>query len=120
MAPPAKVMIIRHGEKPTVKHQPPYGVSADGEQDWESLTVRGWMRAGALDALFKPPGGAFADAALATPSVVYASRPRDPGIALAEDDEGSKSKRPLQTITPLAQKLGLAPNLDFAKGEEAA
>jgi len=116
-----KVMFVRHGEKPTIKHQAPYGVTPDGEQDWESLTVRGWLRAGALDMLFNPTDGAFVDPALATPKLIYASKPRDLGIAApADDDGGSKSKRPLQTITPLAAKLGLAPNLDYGKGDEAA
>jgi len=31
---------------------------------------------------------------------------------------GSKSKRPLEAITPLAKRLGLAPNLSFDAGQE--
>jgi hypothetical protein len=115
--PLAKVMIIRHGEKPTVKHQPPYGVTADGEQDWESLTVRGWLRAGALETLFAPSRGPLPNH-LAKPSVIYASKPRSPGVAA--DSEASRSKRPLQTVSPLAEKLGLAPRLPFGKGDEKA
>jgi hypothetical protein len=114
----SKVMVIRHGEKPTAKHQPPYGVTADGEQDWESLTVRGWLRAGALETLFDPSRGQV-NQPLAKPTVIYASKPRDPGVA-AEDDDASKSKRPLQTVTPLAAKLQLTPILQFGKGDEAA
>lgn len=114
-----RVMIIRHGEKPTIKHQPPFGVTQDGEQDWESLTVRGWLRAGGIGRLFNPAGDQFPNPALARPTSIYASAPRDPGVALAQDEE-SRSKRPLQTITPLAQELNLAPVVDFGKGREAA
>jgi hypothetical protein len=113
-----KVMLIRHGEKPTVKHQPPYGVTIDGEGDWESLTVFGWQRAGALANLFAPCRGE-AVAPLVAPEVIYASKPRDPGMA-PSDDDASKSKRPLQTIMALATKLGISPNLAFGKGDEAS
>jgi len=116
---PAKVMIIRHGEKPTIKHQPPFGVTQDGEQDWESLTVRGWLRAAGLGRLFNPGANQFPNGALDRPTSIYASAPRDPGVALAQDDD-SKSKRPWQTITPLAQELNVTPILDFGKGREAA
>ena len=34
-----------------------------------------------------------------------------------EQGEASKSKRPLQTITPLAQELTIAPVPDFGKGQ---
>jgi hypothetical protein len=119
MSGPAKIMIIRHGEKPTVKHQPPFGVTQDGEQDWESLTVRGWLRAAGLGRLFNPSGNQFPDDALDRPTSIYASAPRSPGVAL-EQDEDSKSKRPLQTITPLAQELKVTPILDFGKGQEIA
>ena len=114
-----KVMIIRHGEKPTIKNQPPFGVTQDGEQGWESLTVRGWLRAASLGRLFNPTGNQFPNDALDRPVSIYASAPRHPGVAL-EQDEASKSKRPLQTITPLAQELTIAPVLDFGKGQEAA
>ncbi len=114
-----KIMIIRHGEKPTFKHQPPFGVNQDGEQDWESLTVRGWLRAAGLRRLFNPVRDHFPADALDRPALIYASAPRDPGVAL-EQNQASKSKRPLQTITPLAQELNVAPVVDFGKGQEAA
>src|SRR5262245_51956449 len=104
-----KVIIIRHAEKPRDKGQPPYGVTSDGEADFESLTVRGWQRAGALVPLFLRAGGA-----LAVPTVIYASRTGK------DANGGSKSKRPRQTIAPLAKRLGLEPNLNFGKGDEAA
>ena len=114
-----KVLIIRHAEKPPAKHEPPYGVTADGDQDSKSLVVRGWHRAGALAALLAPPGSVFSNPALATPSIVYAARAREEGSP-ATDDAGSKSQRPLQTVAPLAAKLRLTVDLSFSKGDEAA
>ncbi|MEI7609541.1 MAG: hypothetical protein WCJ64_19350, partial [Rhodospirillaceae bacterium] len=112
---PSKIMIIRHGEKPTVKRQAPFGVTADGGQDFESLLVRGWQRAGALAVLFDPARGSLQDPNLAVPTLIYASEPdQDDG----DGHKGSKSQRPLQTIQPLAARLGLAPDLQFEKGEE--
>jgi len=116
MPQPSKIMLIRHGEKPTAKHQKPYGITADGVEDWESLIVQGWERAGALCTLFAPIHGPLPSPHLAKPTVIYASKPR--GAGEPEDAEGSKSNRPLQTITPLAAKLDLAPKLDFGKDQE--
>jgi hypothetical protein len=115
----SKVMIIRHGEKPLVKDQAPYGVTADGEEDWKSLTVQGWQRAGALRALFAPLAKVFSSDALAKPTVIFASNALEAKSAQA-DPEGSNSKRPSQTVTPLASWLELTPNLSFGKGDEAA
>jgi len=122
MAMPTRVMIIRHGEKPLVKRQVPFGLTFDGQEDWESLTIRGWQRAGALADLFRPARGSLQDPNLGVPDLIYASNPVNTGVDVPasgeDDDEGSKSKRPLQTITPLAAKLMIDPNLTFAKGEE--
>lgn len=89
--------------------------------DKESLIVRGWHRAGALAVLFDPANGSLQNANLAVPKVTYASDP-DKGSQEADDDGkvGSKSKRPFQTITPLAERLGIKDkvNVKFAKGEE--
>jgi hypothetical protein len=114
-----KVLIIRHAEKPPTKHEPPYGVTADGDQDSKSLVVRGWQRAGALATLLAPRGGVFSNPALATPSIVYAAKAREEDSP-ATDDVGSKSQRPLQTVAPLAARLHLTVNLSFSKGDEAA
>ncbi|MFN8497991.1 MAG: hypothetical protein U0641_09060 [Anaerolineae bacterium] len=46
----------------------PKGVTPDGIQDTNSLTVRGWQRAGALVRLFAPVNGAFVNSLLATPT----------------------------------------------------
>jgi len=54
--PAQKIMIIRHAEKP--EHHGPRGVDENGNEDKESLTVRGWQRAGALVQFFGPSGNA--------------------------------------------------------------
>jgi broad specificity phosphatase PhoE len=87
---PTRIMMIRHAEKPSV---PPddndggNGVTVLGHPDKESLTVRGWQRAGALAKFFT--------AANMRPDIIFASAPGHDG-----------SKRPKQTVTPLAQLLG--------------
>jgi hypothetical protein len=93
-----KIMIIRHAEKPPSTGEP-FGVTAEGVQDPESLIIDGWQRAGALACLFAPSRGPLQDAQLATPEFLFAS----------ESKSGGGSKRPVETITPLASKLGLTP-----------
>jgi len=94
----SKIMVIRHAEKPPADG-PPLGVTIGGENDPDSLTVRGWQRAGALACLFAPARGPFQDAALATPGTIFASQtPPTKG-----------SRRPPETITPLAERLGIVP-----------
>jgi broad specificity phosphatase PhoE len=102
----AKIMVIRHAEKPNGAA----GVMPDGTVDPEALTPTGWQRAGALVGFFLPPGGHFADPHLATPQAVYAS-----GVA-----RHSESLRPQQTVAPIAAKLRLSVNTNHAKGDEAA
>jgi hypothetical protein len=89
-----KIMIIRHAEKPDDKGQP-YGVDVNGVVDKESLIPRGWQRAGALVVLFDPARGPLQSAELAVPNVLFA--------ATVTPDE--KSERPMETITPLSDKL---------------
>src|SRR5437667_3230237 len=84
-----KILLIRHAEKPDEKNA---GVSPDGTQNEKDLTVRGWQRAGALACFF------------ASPSALFASH--------------SSSNRPRQTLLPLAEKLGIAINMDYGKGDE--
>ena len=123
MAHPSKIMVIRHAEKPKGSNK---GVTALGATDKESLIVRGWERAGALAALFDPAEGPLQDSNLAVPTVIYASRPTAPSTAgkpksrskTKTNKIGSKSKRPLETITPLADRLGIKPNTSFLAGEE--
>jgi len=121
MASLARIMIIRHAEKPYGKH---VGVTEHGDEDPESLIVRGWQRAGALVALFDPANGPLQNSNLAVPTLIYASKPvsapakrtRKSKSAVAK--VGSKSERPRETITPLAKRLGLVPNLSFEAGQE--
>jgi hypothetical protein len=96
-------MIIRHAEKPgSKKHRPPDGVNIQGAIDENSLIVQGWQRAGAIAELFAPHSGVFENVELAQPNLIYAS-----GTIT------DKSLRPQETITPLANKLGIKPNTDF-------
>jgi hypothetical protein len=102
----AKIMIIRHAEKPGVSGGGA-GIARDGSEDAESLTVRGWTRARALVSLFVPASGHTLRAGLATPRVVYAS-----GLG-----KHSNSLRPQETILPLCEKLGLTATTDYLKDE---
>jgi hypothetical protein len=101
---PSRIMIIRHAEE----HETP-GVTGEGQADPESLTVRGWQRAGALASLF-----GSGQRGLATPDVIFAS-----GVA-----PGSESLRPQQTVAPLHALLRERGAIDyseaFAKPETGA
>jgi hypothetical protein len=99
-----KIMLLRHAEKPA-KDDAPYGVTEQGERSKESLEIRGWQRAGALTNLLVPADGHVQHPALAKPQFLYASKPlRRKG-----------SRRPIETITPLAEKLGIKINSDFQR-----
>ena len=101
-----KIMLLRHAEKPA-KDSAPYGVTPTGERSKESLEVRGWQRAGALANLLSPANGHFESASLAKPQFLFASKPlRRKG-----------SRRPIETITPLADKLAVRINCNFARNE---
>jgi len=86
-----KVMIIRHAEKPVGQIS---GVDESGNADLNSLIPQGWQRAGALVPLFSSSFGP-----LPTPTHLFA-----PNLF------GSGSKRPFETITPLAARLGMTIN----------
>src|SRR4051812_30877800 len=115
--PATRILVIRHAEKPSDDGRI-LGVKHDGTNDKEALTVQGWQRAGALAVLFAPARGPLQSPALAVPGTLFASAPvkKDENGA---NGNGSKSLRPKETITPLADKLGLTINLDFVKGQEA-
>jgi hypothetical protein len=87
---PNRIMIIRHAEKPD-DASPNRGVMADGTENKDSLTVRGWQRAGALVRFFCPVSGASE----LLPRTIFA----------AGTGHGSKSERPLETVTPLIDFL---------------
>ena len=100
------IMIIRHAEKPG-HADGPRGITPDGEADKHSLTVDGWVRAGALVGLFAPSRGE-PPAGLRRPDTIYGS-----GFGRGQ------SKRSVQTVTPLAARLGLDVINRYAEGEEA-
>ncbi len=104
------VTILRHAEK-ELGGVPPLGVAADGSRDPESLTVRGWQRAGALVAFLAPPSGRPVAGPHATPSHLFASR---------VGETTSLSRRPRQTLEPLSDHLGIAIDDRFLKSETDA
>jgi hypothetical protein len=100
-APPTKIMIIRHAEKPPNKPNTsgPWDVLADGQSgSGKSLIVQGWQRAGALNAFFAPHRANPANPAIATPNYMYAASP------------DGESQRPSETVTPLAAWLNYVQN----------
>jgi len=90
LAAPAQVIIIRHGEKPSQGNE---------------LNKQGWQRARALvdvfknNAQFNSYGPAVA---------IYAQKPKD----------SQGSVRSIQTVTPLAQSLGLAVDSFFLRTQQ--
>jgi hypothetical protein len=101
------IMVIRHAEKPLHAAGSPHGVTPHGQEDPHSLTVTGWIRAGALVQLFAPAHG-DPPAGLRRPDTIYASA-----------HAGGHSKRSIQTVSPLASRLGLEVVERFAAGDEA-
>jgi broad specificity phosphatase PhoE len=102
-------MLLRHAEKP-LGDAPPHGVTVEGTLDPESLTPRGWQRAGALVGLFVPDPSETRGPGLPTPTHLFASQ-----VGLH-----SSSERPRETLLPLAERLGLAVDARFRKEELAA
>jgi broad specificity phosphatase PhoE len=103
----AIIMIVRHGEKPD-DSESQFGLTPHGEHDKHSLSVRGWVRAGALVGLFAPQD-AMPQTGLARPDAIYASGHASDG-----------SHRPVQTVTPLAHRLGQDIHSGHSAGQEAA
>jgi hypothetical protein len=116
-----QIILIRHAQKPTrnPRHR---GIREDGSADPESLTVRGWQHAGALAAVFAGAGVSAADPLVARPDVIFAagSRRRVVRIDGKKVKVGSHSRRPQETVAPLAGALGLSPVTIHTKGEEQA
>lgn len=107
MADATTVLIIRHADKPPAGGD---GVDSSGARDEESLTTVGWQRAGVWAELFRPSFGT--DSPLPTPKVIFASA----------SGPASKSRRPYETVVPLALKLGIpVEKVDqrFSKGGES-
>jgi len=102
---PSKIMIIRHAEKAEPGDGEP-GVDRDGKNDDESLTAAGWRRAQALVNFFANPSAAH----IARPDYLFAANPN------------GDSKRPLETVTPLGERLwpprGLSPRFDATHDQD--
>lgn len=105
---PKTVMMIRHGEKPGKDGARPLGVEHDGVADGDSLSPRGWQRAGALVRFFNPGMRPVADTRLAVPQALFAMAPKD------------TSKRPHQTLRPLAEDMGLPIDTHVARDDIAS
>jgi len=93
---PRSISLIRHAEK-QIGNDLPQGVTINGTPDEQSLTPRGWQRAGAIVSLFVPGPEVPAAGRLPTPTHLFAS----------EVGPHSQSRRPIETLLPLAQRLGL-------------
>ncbi len=119
--PADQIIVIRHAQKPTRKPRHK-GIQEDGTADPESLTVRGWQHAGALAAVFAGPGANADDPLVPRPEVIFAagSGKKEVRIGGKKVRVGSRSRRPLQTVAPLAAALTLAPVTTHTKGEEQA
>jgi hypothetical protein len=93
---PAVVYIIRHAEKPL-----------GGEKN-PDLAPQGFKRAQVLATLFLQQPGSTRPPRLPRPDVLFAT------------DFSKNSKRPIETITPLAKALNLPINHDYADLETGA
>ncbi|MCX7099211.1 MAG: hypothetical protein NTV43_15025 [Methylococcales bacterium] len=115
-----KIMVIRHAEKPNDDYQ---GVTPKGNDNKDALIVKGWQRAGALAVLFSPFNKVLQNKQLAIPQLLYAAKPDDTSNGSSNNDgnsdKDSKSKRPVETITPLSQLLQLAINENYGSEEYA-
>jgi broad specificity phosphatase PhoE len=108
VASPDVVMFIRHGEKPG-DDGPPHGINHDGQHDPHSLSVRGWTRAGALTGLF-----AYSPTA-SHPHIVAPER-----LVATKSTSDYRSRREVDTASPLARRLGLPIDEDFDHGQAKA
>lgn len=136
---PAVIYLIRHGEK--------LGNQADETQGGPYLSVTGSARASALPSLFMPSSGDVGSSGSApscdltiegngfsasysdwpvdqvqpppfkTPSVIFATK-YVPADGDTRANSGTRSARPLETITPLATALGLSVNTDYADTDD--
>jgi broad specificity phosphatase PhoE len=109
------LFLIRHAEKP--EDGQPGGVAMDGTADHRSLTPKGWQRAGCWVELFAPSLGERS--VLPPPQAIFASAPAS-GHDVGSDGVGSRSRRPMETVSTLAGKLHVAVDLQFSKGQEVA
>lgn len=102
------ILIIRHAEKEGEQWPGP-GLTPEGVEDKKSLVVRGWQRAGAWATLF---GTDLGGDRYPTPIVIYAANPDASPLE-------QPSRRPFQTVTPLSERLGITPIIDYQVGQES-
>jgi hypothetical protein len=101
--PATRIMLIRHAEKPDDTDG---GVDPKGKPDKHDLVVRGWQRAGALVQFFANPRDP--NGPVKRPATIFATEP----------NPGNESKRPLHTVTPLKQLLGITIDNTIPVGSE--
>ena len=106
--PTGKIMVIRHAEK-ALPGEVISGVNEAGVPDPNSLSVRGWQRAGALAQLLAPEFIRAPGSVLETPAAIFATAVTRSKLSL----------RPQQTVKPLAEKLGIGINTHYGDGDEA-
>jgi broad specificity phosphatase PhoE len=106
--PAQKIMVIRHAEK-ALPGEAISGVRETGVPDPNSLSVRGWQRAGALALLLAPQLIQSPASFLETPTAIFATAVTQSKLSL----------RPQQTVKPLAEKLGIDINKHYGDGDEA-
>jgi hypothetical protein len=100
------LLIIRHAEKPD-EDWPGPGLTSKGVVDKKALVIRGWQRAGAWAALF---GTGRGGPDYPVPDKIYAANPDAPGDGV--------SRRPAETVSALAARLGKDTDKSIAKGQE--
>lgn len=105
MNPPDVIILSRHAEKPDPA-QGIVGVDHHGRTDAHSLSVRGWQRAGALAALLAHAPES-SHAGLVRPARVLATKPT----------KKARSRREVDTASPVAERLGLRLVDDHGHGE---
>jgi hypothetical protein len=102
---PSLVVCLRHGEKPADSEEKSDHVNDDGpgldvhgRVNKHSLTIRGWQRAGALSGT--QLGGQVPSSSIGSASLFVPDYGPD-----------TKDHRPYQTISPLARRWGIKPEL---------
>lgn len=102
----AEIILMRHAEKPD-RARNEIGLSPTGQPDERALSARGWQRAGALALLLS--GDRRVQPSLPAPDTIFAS-------ALRKD--GGHSRRPEQTVQPLADRRSLDLDLRWSLNQE--
>ena len=102
------VLIIRHGEKVDGPWPGP-GLTKRGDANDKSLVIRGWQRAGAWSVLF---GAGLGGTDYPRPDRIFAVDPKG-------DPSQKPTRRPYETVIPLAARVGL-PIEKRVQGQEVA